>query len=137
MCANFGCLRSWWYCNSCPEVLYRTGIARLWRKWAGYCSLDAWARVMTLDMAVFWDHVRRAIGPRSVVFSTLGGGGYTVCGTLYLVRDGTGSYCSLVDGNLGADGDVLGVWMTTLGIKAWGWKVSVRRIGSSTERRRV
>ena len=88
-------------------------------------------------MAVVCDCVRWEIGPRSVSLSTLGGGGSTVCGTLDLVRRATGSYCSLVYGIFGPDGSALGVWMTTLGSKACGWKVAVRRIGRSTERRRL
>ena len=36
ICANFGCLRSWRYYRSCPEVLSRKGIARLWINCAGY-----------------------------------------------------------------------------------------------------
>ena len=91
MCANFGCLRSWRYCNDCLEVLSRTGISRLRRNWAGYCRLVAWAVVITLDVAVVCDYVRLAIGPRSVSLATLGGGGSTVCGTLDLVRCVTGS----------------------------------------------
>ena len=137
MCAHFGCLRSWRYCNSYPEVLSRTGIVRLWRNWAGYCRLVAWAGVKTLATAVVCDGMCRAIGPRSVVLSTLGVGVSTVCGTLDLVRHATGSYFSLDDVNLGADRAALGVWMTTLGSKEWGWKVSGRRIGCITERRCV
>ena len=115
MCENFGCLRSWWYCNICPEVSSRTGSARLWINWAGYRRLAAWARVMTLSTAVVCYQVRQAIGLMSIALSTLGGEGSTVCGTLDLVHRATGSYCSLVDGTLGADGAALGVWMTTLG----------------------
>ena len=70
---------------------------------------------MTLAMAVVCDRVRQAICLWSVAFSALGGGGSTVCGTLDLVHRATGSYCSLVDGTLGADGAALGIWMTTLG----------------------
>ena len=70
---------------------------------------------MILAMEVVCDLVRQEIGCRYVAFSTLGGGGSTVCGTLDLVRCEMGSYCSLVDGTLGADGAELGVWMTTLG----------------------
>ena len=70
---------------------------------------------MTLEMAVVCDQVRQTIGLRSVALYTLGGGGSMVCGTLELVRRATGSYCSVVDGTLGADGAALGVWMTTLG----------------------
>ena len=88
-------------------------------------------------MAVVCDRVRWTIGPRSVALSTIGGGGSTVCGTLDLMRRATGSHYSLVDGNLGDDGAVLGVCMTTLGNKAWGLTVSGRRIGHSTERCRV
>ena len=114
MCANFGCLRSWRYCDDCPNFLSRAGIARLWKNWAGYCCLTAWEGVMTLAMAVVCDQVRQAIGLRSVALSTIGGGGSTVCGTLDLVRRATGSYCSLVDVTLGADAAALGVYMTTL-----------------------
>ena len=96
MCKNFGCLRSWRYCNSCPEVFSMTGSARIWRNWAGYCRLAAWDGVMTLAMAVVCDRVRQAIGLRSVALYTIGVGGSTVCGTLDLVRRATGSYCSLV-----------------------------------------
>ena len=88
-------------------------------------------------MAVFCDRVRRVIGPRYVELSTLGGGGSTVCGTLDLVRRANGSYFSSADGNLGTDGSALGICMTTLGSKSWGWTVSGRRIGRSTESRRV
>ena len=55
-------------------------------------------------MSVVCDCVCRAIGPSSVVFSTLGGKGPTACGTLNLVSHATGSYCSLVDGIFGTDG---------------------------------
>ena len=79
---------------------------------------------MTLDMAVVCDLMRRKIGPRSVDLYTLGGGGSTLCGTLDLVRYAMNSYCSLVNGKLGADRDALGLWMTTLGSEAWGWKDS-------------
>ena len=137
MCTNFGCLQSWRYCNSCPEVFSRTGSARIWRKWAGYCHLAALAGVMTLDMAVVCDLVRRSICPGSVTLSTLGCGGSTVCGTLNLVRRATGSYCSLVDVIFGANGTELFVWMNTLGSKSWGWTVAVQSIGCSTECRRV
>ena len=71
---------------------------------AGYCLLAAWVGVITLAMAVVCEHVLREIGPRSIALSTLGGGGSTVCGTFNLVRRGTGSYCSLVDGIFGSDG---------------------------------
>ena len=91
MCANFGCLQSWRYCNYSTEVLSRTGIVRLWRNWAGYCRLAAWVGVITLNVAVVCDRVRLAIGPRSVSLATLGGGGSTVCGNLELVRRATGS----------------------------------------------
>ena len=79
---------------------------------------------MTLAMEVVCDLVRRAIVPRSVELSTLGGGGSMVCGTFDLAHRTTGSYFSLVDGNLDADGAALGLWMTTLGSKAWGWTVA-------------
>ena len=79
---------------------------------------------MTLAMAVVCDRVRQAIVLGSVALSTLGGGGYTVCGTLDLVRRATGSYFSLVYGTLGADGATLGVWMTTLGSDELGWTVA-------------
>ena len=79
---------------------------------------------MTLAMVVVCDRVRREIGPRYAVLSTLGGVGSTVCGTLDLVSRATGSYCSLVDGTLGDYRAELGVWMTTFGNKAWGWTVS-------------
>ena len=68
----------------------RTGIARLWINWAGYCHLDASAGVITLAMVEVCDHVRLAIGPMSGVFLTRGGGWSTVCGTLNLVRFDTG-----------------------------------------------
>ena len=109
MCEKFGCLRSLRYCNICAEVLSRIGIAGLWRNWAGYCRLAACAGVMKLSMEVVCDSVNREIGPRSIALYTLGGGGYTVCGTLDLVHCATGSYYSLVDGNIGADGAELGV----------------------------
>ena len=88
---------------------------------------------MKLAMSVVCDRVRWEIVLRSVVLSTLGGGGSTLCCTLYLVRHATGSYFSLVDGYLGVDGDALGVWMTTLVSKAWGWTVFGQRIGNITE----
>ena len=117
MCTNFGCLRSWWYCNGCPEVLLRTGIGRLCIKWDGYCRLVAWTGVIILAMEVFGDRVRQAIGPRYVAFSTLGVRGSMVCGTYDLVRCATGSYCFLLDGIFGANGAALDVWMTNLGVK--------------------
>ena len=86
MCKSSGCLRGFWYSKSFPEVLSRTGIAILWRNWAGYRRLAAWAGVMVLALAVVFDIVRQAIGPGSVALSTLGGGGSTVCVTLDLVR---------------------------------------------------
>ena len=91
MCKNCRCLRRWQYSRSFPDVSSRTGISRLWRKWAGYGRLDAWARVMTLAMEVVCDIVLRSIGPRYVSLSTLGGGGSTVCVTLDLVRRAMGS----------------------------------------------
>ena len=91
MCANCGCLRSWRYCNDCPEVLSRKGIVKLWANWAGYCRLAAWARVITLAVAVGCARVRREIGLRSVALDTLGGGGSTLCGNLDLLHRATGS----------------------------------------------
>ena len=79
---------------------------------------------MTLAMAVVFDRVRGSICPRYVALSILGGGGSTVCGSFYLVRCATGSYCSLVDGTLGDNRAALGAWMATLGSEAWGWKVA-------------
>ena len=40
----------------------------------------------------------------------------------------------LVDGTFGVDGEALGLWMTTLGSKSWGWSLVGRRIGRSIER---
>ena len=90
MCANFECLRSWRYCNDCPEVLSRMGISRLWRNLAGYFRTDAWARVTIIVMAAVCDCVRLAIGAVSVVLFTLGVGRSTV-GNLDLVRRSIGS----------------------------------------------
>ena len=73
----------------------------------------------------------------SVAVYTLGGGGSTVCVTLDLVYFAMVSYFPRVDGTLGADGATLGVGMNTLGSEAWGWIGALRRIGRSTERRRV
>ena len=137
MCENFGCLRSWRYFNYCLEFLSRTGISRLWRNWAGYCCLSAWDRVITLSVAVVCERLRLAIGPRFVASATLGGGRSTVCGTLELVRCATGSYFSLIDGIIGADGETLDFWMTILGRKSWGWTLVGHRIGCSIERHRV
>ena len=92
MCINFWCLWSWRYCNYCPDVLSGTDIARLWRNWAGCCRLATWAGVITLAVAVVFDRVRLAIVPRYIALATLGGVGFTVCGTLNLVRRATGSY---------------------------------------------
>ena len=111
-----------------------TGSSILWINWAGYCRLAAWAGVITLAMAVVCDRMSQAMGRKSVMLYTLEGVGSLVFGTLDLVLRVTGSYFSLVDGNLGDDGAVLGVCMTTLGNKAWGLTVSGRRIGHSTER---
>ena len=72
-------------------------------------------------MEVVCDLVCWAMGPGSVALSTLGGGGSTVCVTLYLVRCKIGSFFSRVDGTLGADRSELGVGMNTLGSEAWGW----------------
>ena len=115
----------------------RKGITRLWRKWAGYFCLAAWAGVIALAVVVVCDSVRLKIGPRSVALATFGGGGSTVCDTLDLVRRATGSYFSFIYGIFGADGEALGFWMTTLGSKYWCWTVVRRRIGRSIERRRV
>ena len=68
-----------------------TGIARLWRNWAGYYHFAAWDGVITLAVAVVCDRVLLAIGPRPVGFSTLRGGGSTVCRTLDLLCHDTGS----------------------------------------------
>ena len=84
-------------------------------------------------MAVVCDLVCLAIGPMSVDFFTLGGGGSTVCGNMELVRRAPGSQYSLVDGTFGVGGEALGFWMTTLGIKSWGWSLVGRRIGRSIE----
>ena len=85
MCANFGCLLSWRYCNDCSEVLSRTGISRLWRNLAGYCRWAAWDGVITLAMAAFCEGVRVAMGDLSVVLFPLGGGRSAV-GNMDLVR---------------------------------------------------
>ena len=92
MCKNFGCLRSWRYYKSCPEISLWTGISRLWRNWAGYCRLFTWAGVMALTMEVVCDLVRWAIGPGSVALSTFVHGESTVCVTLDLVHCKMGSY---------------------------------------------
>ena len=134
MCKNFGCLRSWQYCNSCPDILSRTGSDRIWRKWDGYRRLGAWAGVTTLAISRVCDRFLWTIGPRYVALSTLGGGWSMVCGTLDLVLCATGSYCSLVDVTLGDDGTVLGVWMTALGSEAWVCTVALQRIGHIAER---
>ena len=86
MCANSRCLRIWPYYKSCPEVLLETSIPRIWKNWAGYRRLDAWARVMTLDMGVVCYLLHQAIGPGYVALYTLGRGGSMVCVTLDLVR---------------------------------------------------
>ena len=59
-------------------------IVRIWRNWAWYCRLDAWAGVITLAVAVVCDCMRLEIVPRSIALDTLRGGGYTVCRTLIL-----------------------------------------------------
>ena len=92
MCANFGCLRSWRYCNDFLEVLSRTGIARLWRNWAGYRCWAAWAGVITLAMDLVCERVRLAIGAVSGVLFALGGGWSTVWGNLDLVLRANGPY---------------------------------------------
>ena len=48
-----------------------------------------------------------------------------------------GSFFYWVDSTLSDDGYVLGVGMNTLGSEAWGWKGAWRRIGRSTEWRRL
>ena len=53
--------------------------------------MAAWYGVITLAVAAVFDIARLAIGPMSVDFLTLGGGCYTVCGTLDLVHCATGS----------------------------------------------
>ena len=90
MHANFGCLRSWRYSRSCPEVFPRTVLDILWRNWSGYRRLYAWGGVITLVMEVVCDLVCWAIGLGSVALSTLGGVGSPVCVTLYLVRRAMG-----------------------------------------------
>ena len=52
-------------------VLYRTGIAGLWRNWSGYLRLAAWFGVITLAMALVCDIVCLTIGPMSVDLLTL------------------------------------------------------------------
>ena len=74
------------------EVLSRTGIARLWRNWSGYCRWAAWVGVITLAMAEVCECVCLAIGAVSGVLFTLGGGWSTVWGNLDLLRRSTGSY---------------------------------------------
>ena len=88
---KLGELRNLRYCNDFPEVLSRTGIARLWKNWAGYRSFSAWSGVITLATTVVCDRVHLEIGPMSCVFLTLGGGWSTVRGTLELVRRAIGS----------------------------------------------
>ena len=90
-----------------------------------------------MAMAVVCDLMLRSIIPRCVDLSILGGVGSTVCGNVDLVRCAIGSYWSLVDGTLGADGAALGVCMTTLGSEVLGWTVSWRHIVRSTELRRL
>ena len=90
MCANFGCLRSWRYCNNCSEVLSRTGISRLLRNLAGYCCWAAWSEVMTLAMDAVFECVRREIVTVSIVLFTLGGG-RSIVGNLDRVRRAIGS----------------------------------------------
>ena len=90
MCAKFGCLRSWRYCNDCPEVSSRTGIARIWRNLAGYRRCAVWAGVITLAMAAVCERVRVAMGAVSVVLFNLGGGRSMVW-NLDLVRHEIGS----------------------------------------------
>ena len=90
MCANFGCLRSWQYCNDCSGVLSRTGISRLLRNLDGYCCWAAWYEVMTLAMAAVFERVRREIVTVSIVLFTLGGG-RSMVGNLDRVRRAIGS----------------------------------------------
>ena len=90
MCVNFGCLHSWRYCNNCPEVLSRTGIARLWRNLPGYRCWAAWDGVIILDIAAVCERVHAAMGAVPVVFFTLGGGRYTV-GNMDLASHAIGS----------------------------------------------
>ena len=45
-----------------------------------------------MAVAVVFDRVRLEIVPRYIALATLGGVGFTVCGTLNLVRRATGSY---------------------------------------------
>ena len=91
MCANFGCLSSWRYCNDCPEVLSRTGISRLWRKLAGCRRWAAWSGVIKLAMAAVCERVHLAMGGVSVVLFIVGGG-WSMVGNLDLVRRAIGSY---------------------------------------------
>ena len=67
----------------------RTGIARLWRNWAGYRRWDAWDELITLAMAAVCERVRVAMGAVSVVLFTLGGGRSMVW-NLDLVRHAIG-----------------------------------------------
>ena len=90
MCANFGCLRSWRYCNDFLEVSSRTGIVRLWRNLAGYPLWDAWDGVITLAMDTVYERVRVEMGAVSVVLFTLGGG-RSMVGNLDLMRRAIGS----------------------------------------------
>ena len=53
--------------------------------------MAAGAGVITLSVAVVCYRVRLEIGPGYVALDTLGGGRFTVCGTLDLVRRATGS----------------------------------------------
>ena len=96
------------YCNGLPEVLSRTGIARLWRNRAGYRRWAALAGVITLAMAAVCKRVCMAIGAVSGVLFTLGGGWSTVWGTLDLVRRATGSYWLVMDGTVVGIGEALG-----------------------------
>ena len=97
MCANFGCLRSWRYCDDCPNFLSRAGIARLWRNLAGYRCWADWDGVITLAMAAVRECVYAEIGDVSIFLFTLGGG-RSALGNLDLVRRLIGSSLIVMDG---------------------------------------
>ena len=86
-----------------------------------------------MAMEAVYDLLRMAMGPMSVDVLTLGGGWFTICGTLDLVRRDTGSYSFLVNGTFGVNAEALGFWMTTLGSKSWGWYLIGWHIGRSIE----
>ena len=54
-------------------------------------------------MEAVYDLLRMAMGPMSVDVLTLGGGWFTICETLDLVRRDTGSYSFLVNGTCGVN----------------------------------